>query len=646
MLVGSFWVIEEVNDFKKGARLLRETYSENKKSEIKKNILEIKDWIYWVRSHPPDAVSGELNMQKYCLDSLSRIRYAKDEYVFINTYEGKALASNGKINEPPVDILNTGDTAWIGIFRIEQLAETHPSGFFYSYMFNKISASNKSLKTSYFSYLPEWKWIIGTGFYQEDVNSVIDQKRKELFSVLRKRLFKVAPILIFSVLLSFIIVMFFSRRLAKNIEIFKNFFTKVAGGQVLIDKSQVSYKEFEILAENANRMVEENMIVDEALRLSEEKYRLLFEHNPASMLIYERNTFNLLALNEAFLNQYGYSEEEALRMHLADLYPDDEKAAIMELAQSLHGHVYTGEWHHIKKDGSVITIIASSHDLIFMERDARIAVVTDISERKLAEEELKLHRNHLEELVIRRTAELEIEKEHAQSADRLKSAFLATMSHELRTPLNSIIGFTGILMQERPGPLNDEQKKQLGMTQNSARHLLSLINDVLDISKIEAGQLKIIVQNFSLPEVINKVVETSNPFADKKNLKLTVAIEDNVSEIRSDKLRVHQILLNLVNNAIKFTDAGSIIIECQKVNDHIKIKISDTGMGIENDKLELLFKPFMQIDTGLTRKYEGTGLGLSICRKLTEMLNGKIEVESVYGSGSTFTITLPMNLNI
>jgi signal transduction histidine kinase len=333
-------------------------------------------------------------------------------------------------------------------------------------------------------------------------------------------------------------------------------------------------------------------------------------------------------------------------MHLTDFYPADEKTAIMEFAQSLHGHVHTGEWHHIKKDGSVITIIASSHDLIFMERDARIAVVTDISERKLAEEELKLHRNHLEELVIRRTAELEIEKEHAQSADRLKSAFLATMSHELRTPLNSIIGFTGILMQERPGPLNDEQKKQLGMTQNSARHLLSLINDVLDISKIEAGQLKIIVQNFSLPEVINKVVETSNPFADKKNLKLTVAIEDNVSEIRSDKLRVHQILLNLVNNAIKFTDAGSIIIECQKVNDHIKIKISDTGMGIENDKLELLFKPFMQIDTGLTRKYEGTGLGLSICRKLTEMLNGKIEVESVYGSGSTFTITLPMNLNI
>jgi signal transduction histidine kinase len=237
---------------------------------------------------------------------------------------------------------------------------------------------------------------------------------------------------------------------------------------------------------------------------------------------------------------------------------------------------------------------------------------------------------------------LEAEKERARSADNLKSAFLATMSHELRTPLNSIIGFTGILMKEKPGPLNDEQKKQLNMVQSSARHLLSLINDVLDISKIEAGQLKLNYQHFNLPELINKVIETVKPLADKKALDLIVSIDKETGDITSDNLRVQQILLNLLNNAIKFTETGSINISCESDGSFVKIQVADTGIGIESDKIERLFSPFFQIDTGLTRKYEGTGLGLSICKKLTEILNGKIEVRSRLGSGSTFTVLLPL----
>jgi signal transduction histidine kinase len=138
------------------------------------------------------------------------------------------------------------------------------------------------------------------------------------------------------------------------------------------------------------------------------------------------------------------------------------------------------------------------------------------------------------------------------------------------------------------------------------------------------------------------VVETNKPLANKKNLEILVFVDEKVKDIRSDNIRVQQILLNLVNNAIKFTDTGNINISCFEMEDQIKIKIADTGMGIEKEKIDQLFKPFMQIDTGLTRKHEGTGLGLSICKKLTEMLNGKIEVESIYGSGCTFTISLPI----
>ncbi len=658
ILLGFFWIKSEVKNFKEEVHVLRNTYSENKKLEIKTKILEIKDWIYWIRIHPPESLTEMLPntipeplrraeyfeklIQDYCLDSISRVRYAKDEYVFINTLDGEALISNGKINRPPIDILSSGDTAWVRIFRVEQLAESNPGGVYYTYSFKKISAQITSQKISYFSYLPEWKWIIGTGFYEDDINSIIDSKKKVLFDKLKTNLLNVTPFLFLSLLLSYLIVLLFSKRLSNNLNIFKEFFRKAVSQHNMLDISKVSYKEFEDLAETANKMIEESIEAEASLRISEEKYRFLFERNPASMLIYERNTFKILSINEAFLKNYGYPEEEISEMILPDLYPDDEKPHIIELARGLHGHAYAGEWHHIKKDGSQITIIAASHDIDYSGRNARIAVILDITERKKAEEELRLYREHLEELVIQRTAELEKEKELALSADQLKSAFLATMSHELRTPLNSIIGFTGILLQERPGPLNIEQKKQLGMAQRSARHLLSLINDVLDISKIEAGQLKVHLQLFNLPDLINKVVETIRPFADKKNLKLSVSIDKNVKEITSDNLRVQQILLNLVNNAIKFTEVGIVSIICSTYGNYVKIQITDTGMGIENGKIKQLFKPFMQIDTGLTRKHEGTGLGLSICKKLTEMLNGTIEVESVLGSGSTFIVTLPI----
>lgn len=268
----------------------------------------------------------------------------------------------------------------------------------------------------------------------------------------------------------------------------------------------------------------------------------------------------------------------------------------------------------------------------------------DITDRKLAELELENYRKHLENMVEERTAELEIAKERAESADQLKSAFLATMSHELRTPLNSIIGFTGMLLQELPGPLNDEQKKQLRMTQKSGRHLLSLINDILDLSKIEAGQLKLSTDRFKISDVIQNVIDISRPFALSKNLVLTSTVDPELTEIVSDQMRVQQVIINLVNNALKFTETGSVKVSVSKNNNHFVIKVNDTGIGIEASQLKTLFKPFIQIDSGVTRKHEGTGLGLSISKKLVTMLGGSIAVESEPEKGSTFTVELPIEM--
>ena len=267
--------------------------------------------------------------------------------------------------------------------------------------------------------------------------------------------------------------------------------------------------------------------------------------------------------------------------------------------------------------------------------DRTIELAQRVSEVESLNSKLQTLTEELKEAVVK-----------AESADKLKSAFLATMSHELRTPLNSIIGFTGILLQKLVGPLSDEQEKQLKMVQGSARHLLELINDVLDISKIEAGQVKVVFDVFNLDDVIEKSIQKVSTMADKKGLALIINANPKDINIESDKRRIEQILINLLNNAVKFTEQGEVRLECRLSDDMLITEVIDTGIGIKLDDIESLFKPFQQIDTGITRQYEGTGLGLSICRRLVELLGGKIWVESEWGKGSTFTFTLPLKRTI
>lgn len=386
---------------------------------------------------------------------------------------------------------------------------------------------------------------------------------------------------------------------------------------------------------------------EEALRHSEEQFRLIMDNLADLVAVLDLDGHRLYNSPS-----YGGILGDPVKLRGSSSFDEIHPEDVACVRQAFHETVRTGKGHrleyrlvdqngearHIESQGSVIR---DAHGNV-----AQVVVVSrDVTERRNAEQAIRELNAGLELRVAERTAELAVARDRAEAADRVKSAFLATMSHELRTPLNSIIGFTGIILQELAGPLNLEQRKQLEMVRKSARHLLTLINDVLDISKIEAGQLEVRSEAFDARASIEKVIGIVRPLAEKKGLALHVELSPDIGPLVSDERRVEQVLLNLLNNAIKFTDRGEVTLTAAPAaapHRTVVLRVVDTGMGIKAEDLLTLFHPFRQIDSGLTRNYEGTGLGLVICRRLAELMGGEIHAESEWGKGSVFTFTLPL----
>lgn len=254
---------------------------------------------------------------------------------------------------------------------------------------------------------------------------------------------------------------------------------------------------------------------------------------------------------------------------------------------------------------------------------------------------------HLE--TLRLTEELQKRAEELQELDRLKSTFLANMSHELRTPLNSILGFADVMLEELDGPLTENMNNDLRLVQKNGQHLLHLINDVLDMAKIEAGRMNLSPEKFRIHEIFEEVVSITSPLASEKDLSLFIeANSDQDVEVFADRTRMRQVMINLVNNAMKFTEKGKITLYAMRRADQVLIKVQDTGIGIPPDKLEIIFQEFAQVDSSATRKAGGTGLGLPISRRLVELHGGRLWAESagISGEGSTFYVELPLEARI
>ena len=300
------------------------------------------------------------------------------------------------------------------------------------------------------------------------------------------------------------------------------------------------------------------------------------------------------------------------------------------------------------EDQEVLVTLASQVAIAIENARLYGDLLREIAEHERAEVELREAHEGAERLVRERTAELsdanvQLEQARlaAEAANRTKSQFLANMSHELRTPMNSVIGFAELILDGIYGGLSEELREVVGEIQKSGEHLLGLINDVLDISRMEAGRFELRLSQCAIEDCIQATVSRLKPLAARKHLSLETNVRERLPPCVYDPQRITQVLLNLVSNAIKFTSAGRVTIGARAEDDHVLLWVADTGVGIPQDELRRIFTEFRQIESATTREAQGSGLGLAIARRFVELHGGRIWVESTVGVGSTFHFTLP-----
>jgi signal transduction histidine kinase len=269
-----------------------------------------------------------------------------------------------------------------------------------------------------------------------------------------------------------------------------------------------------------------------------------------------------------------------------------------------------------------------------------VVSITDLTQRVRTQQELDAVRQNLEALVEMRTAELRQVNNELKEAQQAKDAFLANMSHELRTPLNSVLGFAGILLQEGAGPLNEEQRKQLEMVRRSGRQLLALVNDVLDLARVESGHIEMVEEEFDAGAFAVASVEEVRPLALEKAIALMANVPPEPLPMTTDKERLHRIVLNLLSNAVKFTESGEVELTVRGSERTVSFVVRDTGPGIPTVERERIFEPFHQLPSESAAKSPGSGLGLAIARELAALLGGTLTVGGDDG-GAVFTLELP-----
>ncbi|MGH7296126.1 MAG: PAS domain S-box protein, partial [Polyangiaceae bacterium] len=389
---------------------------------------------------------------------------------------------------------------------------------------------------------------------------------------------------------------------------------------------------------------EEGALVSSAIRditerrKAEERFRGLLESAPDAMLIVGRNG-RITLVNAQAEKLFGYGREELLTMPIERLIP----ARFHEKHPSHRDGYFSSprpramgaglDLYAVRKDGTEFPAEISLSPIETPDGTFATAAVRDITEQKLRREEE----------TRRKSQELEEENRRMQEANRLKSEFLANMSHELRTPLNAIIGFAELMFKGKVGPVSDDHKEYLGDILNSSRHLLKLINDVLDLAKVESGKMEFRPESVDLGKVIAEVRDILRGLASTKRIRIETKVDASVAPAVLDPSKLKQVLYNYLSNALKFTpEEGLVTIRVvPQEGDSVRIEVDDTGIGIRPEDTHRLFVEFQQLDAGMAKKYQGTGLGLALTKRIVDAQGGRVGVRSEPGKGSTFWAELP-----
>ncbi|TDB38260.1 MAG: PAS domain S-box protein [Actinobacteria bacterium] len=418
-----------------------------------------------------------------------------------------------------------------------------------------------------------------------------------------------------------------SQRLAEPISELARHADRVAHGEY--GEASADYQQIELskLGSALNDMTSAVKRREHDLATSARQYRYLIESLRAVPWEYDMDSDCFVYVGPQAERLFGYPPGTwtTLDSWVQSLHPDDRDGAVTACmtATSL-GLDHNLEYRAIRPDGEIVWI----EDVVSVHADESgsirlVGVMIDISESKEA-------------------ASLRVAAEAAEAASHAKSSFLANMSHELRTPLNSILGFGNIMLSRLAGPINDEQERQLGMIVRSGNHLLALVNDVLDLEKIEAGAMPIEADEFDVAELVRSAAEIMTPMAKSQGLALDVRVPDGGLMVSTDEDRVQQVLLNLFSNAVKFTEAGGVTISLDSVDNQARVTVEDTGIGIPKGRLEEVFDEFKSMGRPGDNPLGGTGLGLPISRRLARLLGGDVTLSSTKGTGSTFVFTFTL----
>jgi len=355
----------------------------------------------------------------------------------------------------------------------------------------------------------------------------------------------------------------------------------------------------------------------------QELYSQIVEQSREAIAVTDFNG-NYIFINSSYEALRGYSREEIINKRIPVSFPEEDR----DEREKAYNHVmdsgmWKGEMRFIKPDGTIVPTICTSM-LLRNKEGHSIAIAglfTDVSEIKEAEKNIL------------------IAKQQAEEANKAKSYFLANMSHEIRTPLNALLGFSDILLEDEP---NISKKETISIIKDAGMQLLDLINDILDLSKIESGKFQIYNSTFSIRDLMGRIGSMFKSIAQTKRLNYKITISKTFPDfILSDERITRQIILNLLSNAFKFTDQGEVQVKCTSNENSYTLQISDTGIGIPKDKIDMIFENFQQVHDQRTRQVQGTGLGLSITRQLILLMEGSITVDSEENNGTTFTITIP-----